>query len=242
MGHASDRMPEDDGEIFALKPEEPDAPPTRVPRMVPREPAAEPPPVAPAPAPQLHIATRPVLQAATPSKAILYERVKVARQGEDDPFPDKIVDFQMPIWLIAGGTLIEISAAFIRAGGVTPRLRVQLMAAGLQLIAGTFVMLVGLLIAARIRQIDLGRLPVAVLKLAAVAIAPGAAVTFMSPFLGLIPFVGGIAGFILQFVLYFALLGALFKMDESDTWYCVCVIFVVSIGVYFGIIAVIASL
>jgi hypothetical protein len=232
-------MPEDDGEIFALRPEEPDAPPVRVPRMIPREQAAEPPAhpeppaqVAHAPAPAI-----PIVPQAAPSRAISYQRGKVHQPDEDELFPDKIIDFLMPIWLIAGGTLIQIVAAFIRAGGITPRLRVNLMSAGLHLIAGTLVMLIGILIAARIRHIDLGRLPVSVLKLAAVAIAPGAAVTLMSPFLALIPFVGGLAGFVLQFALYFALLGALFKMDESDTWYCVCVIFVVSIGVYFGIIA-----
>jgi hypothetical protein len=45
--------------------------------------------------------------------------------------------------------------------------------------------------------------------------------------------IGGLAGLGVQFVLYFALLGALFDLDESDTWYCVWVIFLVRLAVYF---------
>jgi hypothetical protein len=50
----------------------------------------------------------------------------------------------------------------------------------------------------------------------------------------------GLAG---QFVLYFALLGALFDLDESDTWYCMMVIFLIRLLVYFiqlGVMNVVA--
>jgi hypothetical protein len=44
---------------------------------------------------------------------------------------------------------------------------------------------------------------------------------------------GGLLILGVQFVLYFALLGALFDLDQSDTWYCVIIIFLVYLGVYF---------
>ena len=33
-----------------------------------------------------------------------------------------------------------------------------------------------------------------------------------------------------------ALLGALFGLDQSDTWYCVCVIFLVNVATYFSLL------
>jgi hypothetical protein len=49
---------------------------------------------------------------------------------------------------------------------------------------------------------------------------------------------GGLLGLAGNFVLYFALLGALFDLEESDTWYCVWVIFLVRLAVYFAILSV----
>jgi hypothetical protein len=46
-------------------------------------------------------------------------------------------------------------------------------------------------------------------------------------------------GWVAEFVLYFALLGVLFELDESDTWYCVCVIFLVRLAAYFLLLAVV---
>ena len=52
-----------------------------------------------------------------------------------------------------------------------------------------------------------------------------------------IPF-GGLFGWIGEFILYFALLGALFDLDESDTWYFVWVVFLVKVAVVLAIVAV----
>ena len=67
--------------------------------------------------------------------------------------------------------------------------------------------------------------------------APHAAVTLLSPVLDHIIF-GSLIGFAVMFVAYFALLGALFDLDQSDTWYCICVIILVQLAVYFGLLAV----
>jgi hypothetical protein len=186
----------------------------------------------PAPAPPPPSAAAAKLQVAAP---LQYQNPKSAlAEPENQYFPDKTIDYHLPLALIAAGTLIEVAAALIRGGrsprGFTP----YLTTLGLQLVVGTATMLLAVLIAARFRGIQLGKLPTAVMKLAAISIAPGAAVTLLSPALAIIPF-GFLLALVGQFVLYFALLGTLFHMDESDTWYCVCVIFVINVGLYFGL-------
>jgi hypothetical protein len=165
-----------------------------------------------------------------------YQTPRVAAETPDQPFPDKVIDLYLPLALVAGGVGIEVVAALIRGARSPLGFEPQLARIAVKLLLGTATMLVGVLIAVRFRGIELGRFWTAVLKLAGVAIAPGAVVTVLSPALGFIP-LGFLIGFIVQFVLYFALLGTLFKLDESDTWYVVCVIFLIDLGVYFTLLA-----
>jgi hypothetical protein len=62
-------------------------------------------------------------------------------------------------------------------------------------------------------------------------------VVLLLPALRVIP-LGLLIGVIIQFVLYFALIGTLFKLDESDTWYVVGVVFVISVALHFARLAV----
>jgi hypothetical protein len=126
---------------------------------------------------------------------------------------------------------VEVGAALLR--GPVPA---ALFAVGINLIAGTAVMLAGIVLAARWRGIDLGGFWTAAFKLAAVAVAPSAAVTLVTPVLRVIP-LGVLLGWAGEFVLYFALLGALFDLDQGDTWYCVLVIFLVRVAVFFAMVA-----
>ena len=143
---------------------------------------------------------------------------------------DKIKNFQMPLWLLGGGIVIEVLALIFRGASATTALQ----HVGGELIVGTIVMLAGILLAARARQINLGTFWTAVFKLAAISVAPAALADLASPLLSLLPFlVAALIGWGFQFVFYFALLGALFDLDESDTWYCVWVIFLVRLAVYF---------
>jgi len=105
---------------------------------------------------------------------------------------------------------------------------------GAQLVLGTAVMLIGVLVAVKFRGIALGPFWPAVLKLAAVSVAPDAVVNVLSPALAVIP-LGFLIGLVVEFCLYFALLGVFFDLDESDTWYVVCVVFVLNVGIYFGL-------
>ena len=59
-----------------------------------------------------------------------------------------------------------------------------------------------------------------------------ALVAVLGPVFAFIPF-GGLIVWVVEFCLYFALLGVFFDLDESDTWYCVCIIFMVSLAGYF---------
>jgi len=146
---------------------------------------------------------------------------------------DTIKNLYMPLWLLGGGVAVEVIAAFLR-DGLAP---IALIDVGFELIAGTVVMLAGIFLAARLRGLQLGSFWIAAFKLSAISVAPAAALDLVSPLLRVVP-LGGLLGLAGNFVLYFALLGALFDLEESDTWYCVWVIFLVRLAVYFAILSV----
>jgi hypothetical protein len=179
-------------------------------------------------------AIQPVAPISKPTLA--YRAPKEDAKSQTDT--DKIRNLQMPMWLLAGGVLIEVIANLFYNRGQLDRALIEV---GIQLILGTAVMLAGILIAAKLRQIDLGSFWIAVFKLSAISVAPAALVSLATPLLIVIPF-GFLLGFIAQFILYFALLGALFDMDESDTWYCVWVIFLVRVVFYFCMMALLWKL
>ena len=144
---------------------------------------------------------------------------------------DTIKNLYMPLGLLAAGMLIEIIAAMLRTGN----LGAALGSVAIDLVLGTAAMLGGMLFAAKFRGIELGPSRSVVLKLAAISVAPSAVVELVGPFLRLIPILGWLLGFVVEFILFFALLGALFDLDESDTWFCVWVIFLVSLVISFSI-------
>jgi hypothetical protein len=192
------------------------------------------------PAPTHTAAARAVAaQSPTPASPLQYQnpRDRGVTESGSEYFPDKTLDYHLPLALIAGGTLIEVVAALYRGSHSRAGFAPYLTDVGLQLIVGSATKLLAVLIAARFRGIELGKLPTAIMKLAAISIAPGAAFTLLTPALAVIPF-GILLGLIGQFILYFALLGTLFHMDESDTWYCVCVIFIINVALYLGLMAI----
>ena len=144
----------------------------------------------------------------------------------------RFTDFQLPLALLCGGIVIEVVAGLFR----TSTFELAMRHVGIDLIAGTILMLAGIIPAARWRGVELGSFWTVVLKLAAITVAPSAVVRLVSPVLNVVP-LGWLVGWIGEFVLYFALLGVLFDLDESDTWYCVCVIFLVRLAVYFTLLA-----
>jgi hypothetical protein len=140
---------------------------------------------------------------------------------------EAIKDVYLPLGLLAGGVAIEILASIIW----THQVAATFAELGVDLTLGTAVMLGAMLIAAKIRGIHLGNLGVAAYKLAAISIAPVAIAEFIAPIARFIPF-GWVLCLVVEFVLFFALLGALFDLDESDTWYCVWTMFFTRIAFY----------
>jgi hypothetical protein len=183
-----------------------------------------------APEPPQVVAARRMKCQPGPGKLIQLDYRGAKKEGPASTDTDKIKNVQLPLWLLGGGVFVEVVAAFIwnHRGP-----EAALVGVGIDLVVGTSVMLAGILVAAKLRKIDLGNFGQAVCKLAAISIAPAAVMEFVSPILSFIP-LGFIIGLVVEFVLYFALLGALFDLDESDTWFCVWVIFLVRVVVYFG--------
>lgn len=142
--------------------------------------------------------------------------------------PETLRDLWIPLWLLAGGVAVHVVAALLTA----PTFKVALAGIAVQLVAGTGVMLVGILLAARFRGVQLGRFWTTVFKLAAVSVAPTAILILVQPVLWIIPF-GWLIGWVAVFILYFVLLGVLFDLDESDTWYIVCTVFIISVALRF---------
>jgi hypothetical protein len=170
---------------------------------------------------------------AAPPQALGYQTPQAAlprdqRVGVD---VDTLKNQTIPLWLLGGGVVVELIASFVVN---RHDFRAALIHISFELIVGTILMLVGVLIAARIRGIEIGSFWTAALRVAAISVAPAAVGDIVMPLAWIIPF-GGLLQLGVQFVLYFALLGVLFDLDESDTWYCVTIIFLINLGVYFGL-------
>ena len=179
----------------------------------------------------------PLRRRVKPAVPVLHPPAEVITLPKQDAPSDeeKIVNRTMPLTILVAGIVIEITAAIFRASAAASALH-AVTALALGVTGATVIMMLGMLVAARFRGIDLGSRGSALLKLAAIAIAPTALATLLTPAARLIP-LGGIAILLLQFVAVFALLGAFFNLDEADTWYCVCVMFILNLGTYFALMS-----
>jgi hypothetical protein len=175
------------------------------------------------------------VRAADAGRTIEYQRPTTPGNPTDIErlFPDRVKDLYMPLALIAAGTLVHVIYAVFQVRGGGYRLPVAMMQLGWHVVVQTGLMLVALLIAAKFRGIQFGPLPTTIIKLCAVTLTPGAVAIIAIPLAFIVPVLGGIVILLVEFCAYFAILGALFDLDQSDTWYCICVIFIVNVTVYF---------
>jgi hypothetical protein len=167
---------------------------------------------------------------------IQYQHPKTPGATElDRLFPDRVKDLWLPICLIAGGFVVEViyTLVFTRFGRYG--MRGAMVQLGTHVILLSGIMLVAILIAARIRQIHFGPPLTAVLKLCAVVMGALGITHLLGPILLFIPLFGGLFYAVLAFVAYFTLMGALFDLDQSDTWYCTMIMFLVWLGLYIGL-------
>jgi hypothetical protein len=170
----------------------------------------------------------------------LQARRPVARGAQKEGLDvEKIKTLYAPLWMLGGGIVIELIVVLVRseAGFGAAALGV-----GLPLLATTGLAFAAVVVAAKVRQFELGSYGSAALRLAAVCVASQAVMDLLRPMLnfvghfaavGMISLGSLVAGGV-QFILYFALLGALFDLDQDDTWYCVCIMFVISVGLHFA--------
>jgi hypothetical protein len=150
----------------------------------------------------------------------------------DQYFPDRVKDFQAPLAFLVAGVAVEFATGFLKARNASSA-AATLAETGFLMVFNLLAMLLAIWLAARFRGLSFGPFYTALLKLSAISIAPSALITFSYFFLRPIPF-GMLICWALGFCLYFALIGFFFDLDQSDTWYCVCVIFVVKIVVFFA--------
>jgi hypothetical protein len=163
------------------------------------------------------------------AKPVSYHRPVMPGSGELHPyFPDKVKDLYLPLWLIGGGAVVQLLSMIISTWGSANALRHTMQNFAIGMVAVTGINLVAILLAARFRGIDFGNWRVAVMKLCAVVIGASA----VGALVGTIPFFGGLFGLFAAPIAYFTLMGVMFDLDQGDTWYCVCIAFLVWLAVY----------
>ncbi|HZZ42882.1 MAG TPA: hypothetical protein VFE58_08080 [Tepidisphaeraceae bacterium] len=148
---------------------------------------------------------------------------------------DNLKDFQIPLALLCLGLVIQPAADWLIQRHTLASAQLSLLEVFLGLALSTAIMIPAMFLIARFRAINFGPLPTAILKWAAISVAPGAATSLLLIFLRFIPF-GSLAAFLAGFCLYFALIGVFFDLDQSDTWYCVMVTFIIKVAIYFALI------
>jgi hypothetical protein len=151
-----------------------------------------------------------------------------AKAGPQSDPTEKLVKLQLPLYLLAGGIVVQFLAAWWGQRTTQGALH-ALRQVGAEILVGTVVMLVAIFIVAKLRGITLGGFWSAVLKLAAVSIAPAAITSMTGIFFRIVPF-GWLINSLIGFCLYFALLGMFFDLDQDDTWYCVIIIFLIGVA------------
>jgi hypothetical protein len=186
--------------------------------------------LAPPPAPAARAHVPPASRAPAGVQPLAYQTPPKAIPGAEPVETDieTLKNQLIPLWLLGGGVAVEIIAALILYRHDLPMAMLRIF---IQIVVGTILSLGGVLLTAKIRGIEIGSLASAALRLAAISIAPSAVGYLLMPLAMLIPFVGALMLLAMEFVLYFALLGALFDLDQSDTWWCVVVIFAINLGV-----------
>jgi hypothetical protein len=176
---------------------------------------------------QYELAPQPPKPKPAPARPIPHAAATPAASDLD---VEKLTKQTVPACILGGGLVVELVATLIRSRSNPGS---TLIGQILGVAVTVLLMMAGLLITARVRQIKLGSPGSAALRLAAAVIGPMALGDLLSPAVAWIPF-GGFAAAIGQFVLFFVLLGMFFDLDESDTWYCLAVVFVISVAVHLG--------
>lgn len=191
-------------------------------------------------APQAPMPVKPIRQTVQPKGLAYQSSPTQTAPGVDAYVFDRLKDIQIPVALIAAGTLVEFAKVFFRSPVRGYSQGFALI--GIGLVLQTALLLTGAFAAAKLRGLSFGPFWIALLKLTAIAIAPGAAGALVQ--LALTPFgiIGSLVSAIATFVAFFTLYGVLFDLDESDTWFCVCINFILAVVSVLVVIPLVARM
>jgi len=212
------------------------APPARAPvaaQPVPDDPAPEVAPAPPLPAalPRAAVAQRQTGVGVVPYRSAPTQRQTVTSVIEGSPAKD----LYLPITLILVGTVVQ----FLQFGLVSKwRLHFSSMAVfvGVRLVVDLVLIFIGLYIAARLLSLGLGAPMQAILKIAAIAMAPGPAGAILSYVIG---DTTGMLGWGVSLVLYYSLFVLLFELELQEAMIAVMIIWVVRTWVGYLLVAAI---
>jgi len=171
---------------------------------------------------------------ALPAQVLGYKTAKNDPGDQPDLDVDRLTKQTLPLWLLTGGVLIECGIMSLRAMFKWANPQSAALHFLIEIGFSTVVMTAGVYIAARLRQIPMGSFSTAVLRLAALIVATGAVGDVLAPAAFVVPF-GWLGLMLVNFAVYFALLGTLFELDESDTWFCLAIIFILHLLLFFGV-------
>lgn len=159
------------------------------------------------------------------TKKLNYHGAQSRKSGTFDE--EKLKNLYAPLWILGGGMVVLLLAAWLQPFVPIERLLPFLAK---QIGATETLVFVGIAATATFRRIKLGPPAIVLLKLSAISVGLCAVSDVFDLPLAFLPG-GGLMRSIGEFALSFALIGVLFDLDESDTWYCVAIIFVASVAV-----------
>jgi hypothetical protein len=173
--------------------------------------------------------TRPrAASAAAPASDGVAPSLPYAAKGDGTAdLETRVRDFHAPLYLLAGGIVVEFGASWLLSRGRAPD--EVLLRVGIEMVVWTILLLVGVLLGARLKGLALGPFWTAVWKLTALSVAPSAVQSALLLPLQFVP-LGWLVAWAVGFLTYFALLSFLFDLDQEDTWFLVVVIFGVQLA------------
>lgn len=153
-------------------------------------------------------------------EAELNDLAQYGDREEQQKKPNPYLDLQLPLILVGIGLMLAFGQASLDSHRHHGSLFWTLFGVTFGLIVGVILNVIALVVAAKFTGIYFGRIPTAILKIAAVYIAPTTLAGVLTAALGGdTPY--AILGWGVSAVLYWALLAYLFRLDGSQTMACV---------------------
>ena len=161
-------------------------------------------------------------------EAELNELARYGDKEEEQKKPNQYLDFTLPLILLGIGLMLMFGHASFEAHKHHSSLLGSLFSVSFELIVNIVLNIVAMVAAAKFTGIYFGKIPTAILKIAAVYIAPTTLGSVLTTVLGgEMPY--AILGFGVSAILIWALLSYLFRLDGSQTMACVTCISILTL-------------